>query len=98
MIQGCEERAMEVFSRNLAVPAAFAALSAVGLAGCKPEAAVTKPLVPVRYVQVEYTDYAPTVTLTGEIRPKVQNDLSFRVTGRVISRHVDVGSRVNAGD
>ena len=88
---------MEALSRKIAVPVLLATAS-MALAGCKPEAAVTKPLVPIRYVQVEYIDYAPTMTLTGEIRPQVQNDLSFRVTGRVIARSAEVGARVAAGE
>jgi membrane fusion protein, multidrug efflux system len=43
---------------------------------------------------VALTDYAPTVTLTGEVRAQVQTDLSFRVSGRVVERSVDVGSHV----
>lgn len=38
------------------------------------------------------------VTLTGEVRPRFSADLSFRVSGRVLARLVDVGTHVNAGD
>ena len=50
-------------------------------------------------VQVEtvtLTEYAPTVRLTGDIRAKVESDLSFRVSGRIIERTVDVGDHVTA--
>jgi membrane fusion protein, multidrug efflux system len=38
------------------------------------------------------------VTLTGEVQARFSADLSFRVTGRVLERSVDIGAHVNAGD
>jgi membrane fusion protein, multidrug efflux system len=37
------------------------------------------------------------VTLTGEVQSRYRADLSFRVSGRVIERFVDVGNHVEAG-
>jgi RND family efflux transporter MFP subunit len=39
-----------------------------------------------------------TVALTGDIQARVRSELSFRVSGRVTERLVDVGAHVNAGD
>jgi RND family efflux transporter MFP subunit len=36
--------------------------------------------------------------MTGEVQARIQTALSFRVSGRVIARLVDVGAHVNAGD
>jgi multidrug resistance efflux pump len=41
-------------------------------------------------------DFAPRVTLTGTIQAQVQNDLSFRLSGRIIQRNVDIGDHVTA--
>ena len=38
------------------------------------------------------------LTLTGEVQARFRADLSFRVSGRVLTRLVDVGAHVNAGD
>ena len=38
------------------------------------------------------------VTLTGEVQARFSADLSFRVSGRVLERLVDIGAHVNAGD
>jgi RND family efflux transporter MFP subunit len=38
------------------------------------------------------------VTLTGDVQARISTDLSFRVSGRVIARLVDVGAHVNVGD
>ena len=65
------------------------------LAGCsKEEAPEILPRVGVQ--QVQPTDFAAQVTLTGDIQARVQTDLSFRVGGKIISRSVDVGDHVKA--
>ncbi len=66
------------------------------LAGCKQEAASPPQLTRVRVVTAHLTDFAPTVTFTGEIAAQVQNDLSFRVTGKIRDRLVDIGDHVTA--
>lgn len=72
-----------------------AALAALSLPACKDATLhAEKQPRPVRVETVKLQDYAPTVALTGEIRARVESDLSFRVTGRVTERLVDVGSRV----
>jgi membrane fusion protein, multidrug efflux system len=38
------------------------------------------------------------VTLTGEVQARFSADLSFRVSGRVLERLVDIGAHVTAGD
>ena len=38
------------------------------------------------------------VSLTGEIQPRYQADLGFRVNGKILQRPVDVGTQVKRGD
>ena len=38
------------------------------------------------------------VSLTGEIQPRYQADLGFRVNGKILERPVDVGTQVKTGD
>jgi membrane fusion protein, multidrug efflux system len=47
---------------------------------------------------VQLRDGQAAVTLTGEVQARFNADLSFRVSGRVLARQVDVGTHVNAGD
>jgi len=66
------------------------------LAGCGQEKPVA-PELPRVYVQaVQTLDFAPPVSLTGDIQARVQTQLSFRVSGKIIKRMVDVGARVTA--
>src|ERR1700751_766294 len=47
---------------------------------------------------VQPRDGQASFTLTGEVQARYRADLSFRVTGRVVERLVDVGAHVSAGD
>ena len=69
-------------------------LLAAAAAGCSPDPLPEKAPAAVKTQTVAYTDYSPRVELTGEIKAQVQSDLSFRVSGRVIERNVDVGAHV----
>ncbi len=70
---------------------------AFGLVACKQETKRSEnPPTVVQVETVTLTEYAPTVRLTGDIRAEVESDLSFRVSGRIIERTVDVGDHVTA--
>ena len=75
------------------------ALVAIALSGCNDHAAapITRAAI-VRTEIVQPRDRQASVTLTGEIQARFRADLSFRVSGRVIARYVDVGAHVQAGE
>ena len=52
----------------------------------------------VRTEIVQPRDGQASLTLTGEVQARFRANLSFRVSGRVLARMVDVGAHVNAGD
>ncbi|TYL98797.1 efflux RND transporter periplasmic adaptor subunit [Bradyrhizobium rifense] len=52
----------------------------------------------VRTEVVQPKDRQDSITLTGEVQPRFRADLSFRVSGRVIARYVEVGTHVKAGE
>ena len=52
----------------------------------------------VRIDIVQPRDGQASLTLTGDVEPRFRADLSFRVSGRVLARLVDVGAHVNAGE
>ncbi|HKM71965.1 MAG TPA: efflux RND transporter periplasmic adaptor subunit [Stellaceae bacterium] len=69
------------------------------LAGCKKEETAAAPDIrPVRTVTVEPKEAGDTLSLTGEIQPRYQTDLGFRVNGKILERPVDVGTQVKKGD
>jgi RND family efflux transporter MFP subunit len=80
---------------------AFALLALVSLvlAGCdagqaKEEA---KPERPVLTIKVHYEPQASERSFVGTIRPRIENDVGFRVSGKVAKRVVEVGQMVEPG-
>lgn len=85
-------------SRKLLSGAALA-LVAAALGACDDHAAA--PTVRAAFVRtqiVQPKDRQASITLTGEVQPRFRADLSFRVSGRVIARYVEVGTHVQAGE
>nr|WP_244518010.1 efflux RND transporter periplasmic adaptor subunit [Ancylobacter rudongensis] len=71
--------------------------SLVALSGCSEnEAAPAPPVRPVLSMLVA-PQGAETIRFTGTVQPRFSRDLGFRVLGRVVSRDVDVGQTVTAG-
>ena len=80
---------------------AFALLALVSLvlAGCdsgqaKEEA---QPERPVLTIKVQYEPQTPDRSFVGTIRPRIENDVGFRVSGKVAKRVVEVGQLVEPG-
>ncbi|UFZ07609.1 efflux RND transporter periplasmic adaptor subunit [Bradyrhizobium ontarionense] len=79
---------------------AAAGCAAIGLllAGCNQKTAVTaQPSRLVRTEIVKLSERRQSITLTGDVQARVLADLSFRVSGRVTERLVEVGAHVKAG-
>ena len=67
------------------------------LAGCNPENAPVESR-PIRTLVVDLKPVGEDRYVIGEIKPRYESDLSFRVAGKVLSRSVDVGASVRQGD
>ena len=80
--------------------AAFAlVLLAAPLSACNDRAVTTAERAAFVHTEiVQPQDGQGGFTLTGEVQARFRADLSFRVSGRVLARLVDVGAHVNAGD
>ena len=73
--------------------------AAATLAACNEQKAA-EPKHPDRPVVTQTVKFEPLQTsrsFVGTIRPRVETDLGFRVTGKVEKRLVDVGDKVRAG-
>jgi RND family efflux transporter MFP subunit len=69
----------------------------VVLAGCKPEDIPVESRL-VRTLVVDPKPVGEDRHAIGEVKPRYESDLSFRVAGKVLSRLVDVGVWVKQGD
>ena len=86
-------------SLTLALRAASVLILLSALAACHEEQkAAPQAVRPVRTVTVELQEGGEKVSLTGEIQPRYQADLGFRVNGKILERPVDVGTPVKKGE
>jgi RND family efflux transporter MFP subunit len=69
----------------------------LALAGCKPQATSVE-VRPVRTVVVDPKPILDDRQAVGDVKPRYESDLSFRVDGKLVSRRVDVGASVKQGD
>jgi RND family efflux transporter MFP subunit len=67
------------------------------LSGCSKPAPVAEPIRSVKVVTVGADALQSRVTYAAEIRARVESRLGFRVAGKIVSRRVEVGQRVQAG-
>ena len=69
----------------------------------KPDAATATPVAPsntpqpVRISVIRLAAPGLSATYTGTVRPRVESPMGFRVAGKVLTRAVDVGDRVEQG-
>jgi RND family efflux transporter MFP subunit len=80
---------------------AFALLALVSLvlAGCDNSQAQeeARPERPVLTIKVQYESQTSGRSFVGTIRPRIESDVGFRVSGKVAKRLVEVGEVVEAG-
>lgn len=68
------------------------------LPGCEEKAPGTSEARPVRTVVVHLQRIDDEHHTVGEIRPRQESDIGFRISGKLITRFVDIGAMVKKGD
>ena len=77
---------------------AAAAAAAVLAAGCSKPPEKVEPVRPVKVVRAQSGGTDLIAVFAGEIRPRYEADLAFRVGGKILARPADLGERVAKGD
>lgn len=70
---------------------------AILLAACSEKPPVVEDIRPVRAIQIAAAGAETVLELAGEIQPRYESRLGFRVSGKVIARQVEIGSVVKRG-
>ena len=83
--------------KSAAPPAIILALALTLTACGKAPEARPDDVRPVRVLKVEATSGARSIELAGEVRPRLETRLGFRVGGKMVQRLVEVGTVVKAG-
>lgn len=67
------------------------------LAGCTKPAPSEEPIRSVKLLTVQSASLRATQEFSGDVRARTESRLGFRVAGKIIARHVEVGQQVRAG-
>ena len=70
---------------------------AILLAACSEKPPVVEDIRPVRAIQIAAAGAETVLELAGEIQPRYESRLGFRVSGKVIARQIEIGSVVKRG-
>lgn len=68
------------------------------LAGCSREAPPPEDVRPVRVLTLAAGGGGERLAFSGDVRPRYESQLGFRVGGKIVERKVDVGAEVRRGD
>ena len=79
-------------------PIAAAVAAALVLAGCSAPKPSAEALRVVRAAELRYESARESNRYVGTVQARHEVDQAFRVGGKVVSRHVDVGQTVREGD
>jgi len=85
-----------LFKRTVSLTALAAGLS-LFLAACSNPAVQEEPIRAVKVFTVGISDFDATSEFAGEVRARVESRLGFRVAGKMVTRQVELGQRVKAG-
>jgi RND family efflux transporter MFP subunit len=78
--------------------AAIAILASCALVvGCAQHEPTVETVRPVQLVRVSAGNTASTSVFAGEVKPRHETDLAFRIGGKLVERRVDVGTSVRKG-
>ena len=75
----------------------LASAAALALSGCAKKEARTEVIRPVQLAPVVVGATADTAVFAGEVKPRHEADLAFRIGGKIVERRVDVGATVRRG-
>lgn len=75
----------------------LALAASTALAACSKNEAPLEPVRSVRVMAVGVDTLKSAYEFAGEVRPRVESRLGFRVAGKIVKRQAELGQRVKAG-
>lgn len=86
------------FSSSALRAAVLAPLAAAALVACSKPAPPAEDVRPVRVITLAADTAGERLEFSGDVRPRYESQLGFRVGGKIVERKVDVGATVKRGD
>jgi RND family efflux transporter MFP subunit len=69
----------------------------LAVAACSPAPAPQEPIRAVKVITVGASSFQSMPEFAGEVRPRIESKLGFRVPGKLVRRQAELGQRVKAG-
>jgi len=85
------------FRASRAAPALLSVAIVAMLAACSRPAPKAEDIRPVRVVKLAASPVEVVAEFPGEVRPRIESRLGFRVGGKVVARKVDLGAVIKRG-
>jgi RND family efflux transporter MFP subunit len=73
-------------------------LAALVLAACSRQEAPPEPIRSVKVMTVGIDAFGSSREFAGEVKPRIESRLGFRVAGKIVRRQAEVGQRVKPGE
>lgn len=73
-------------------------VTALLVAGCSRHEAPPEPIRSVKVMTVGVETFGSDREFAGEVKPRIESRLGFRVAGKMVKRQAEVGQRVKPGD
>ena len=70
----------------------------LALAACSRDPAPPEPIRAVKVLTVGAANFESTPEFAGEVKPRTESRLGFRVAGKLVRRQAELGQRVRAGE
>ena len=77
---------------------ALALAASLALSACSNTQAPLEPVRAVKVMAVGVDTFKSGYEFAGEVRPRVESRLGFRVAGKIVKRQAELGQRVKAGE
>src|SRR5690349_22022027 len=88
---------MKVLFLHRILAGAVVAATAILATGCARTEPAAEPIRAVKVITIGLAGLQSTHEFAGEVRPRVEARLGFRVGGKIVQRQAEVGQHVNAG-
>ncbi|MFL6692910.1 MAG: efflux RND transporter periplasmic adaptor subunit [Ramlibacter sp.] len=90
---------MPLPGRSRAALSLAAAIAFAGLLGaCSKPQPAAEPVRSVKVLTVAPSSFESSREFAGEVRPRIESRLGFRVAGKIVKRQAEAGQRVKPGD
>ena len=86
------------FATSALRAAVLAPIAAAVLVACSKPAPPAEDVRPVRVITLATDTAGERLEFSGDVRPRYESQLGFRVGGKIVERKVDVGATVKRGD